>query len=783
MFFRILKKDLKRKRTMNIILLIFVILSVMFSASSVNNMVTVFNGSSYYFEKAGMSDYYIIAMEPDGTDVMSETLKKESCVTDFRKESAITATSENFFRNGKVLLDFNNAVSIMPVDGAKINYFDSDNQIIDTVEQGKAYLSGYLPREANLNPGDTFEVKIGETKLTLEFIGSHKNITFDPKLLINQADYERLCQDSAAKEALSGIYYINSNDIGALEKAAVNFSNVSYSISAELVNTYYFMDMLVAGMLLIVGICLILVSFVALRFTIGFTISEEFREIGIMKALGLRNSSIRGLYLVKYLGIAVIGAVIGYFSSIPFGKILLASVSENMVLGNDSTVLIGILCSLAAVAVILMFCWRCTAKIKKLSPVDAVRSGQTGERFRKKSMMHLGSSKLGTTGFLALNDVLSSPKQYGIITAVFTICLLLVMILANTANTVKSEQVLYLFGVTESEVYYLGDTTSVLKVMNGQMTYEEVLDQIEKKLKDNNMPGNAFVEELYQLPISHGDEEFILTFQICKETKASDYPYTAGTPPMREDEIALASPAAERLGVKIGDTVTLTINGEKRKCIVTALFQSLYNLGEIGRLHESVTVPNNESYGALPYQINFDDHPDSAEIAGRVEKLKDIFDDEQVYDVKEYCKDASGIVEIVNGVKYLVLAISIIIIIMISVLMELSFISKEKSEIALMKATGFSSRSVIAHHSARFCVVAVIASLIGVILCFPLTKLTIDPVFAMMGVENGGISYKIEPFEVFAVYPLVILAVTLAGAFLTSLYTKTIKASDTASIE
>ncbi len=38
MFLRILKKDIKRKKNMNIILLIFVILAVTFMASSANNL-------------------------------------------------------------------------------------------------------------------------------------------------------------------------------------------------------------------------------------------------------------------------------------------------------------------------------------------------------------------------------------------------------------------------------------------------------------------------------------------------------------------------------------------------------------------------------------------------------------------------------------------------------------------------------------------------------------------------------------------------------------------------
>lgn len=45
MFFRILKKDLKRKKTMNIILFAFILLATMFVSSGLSNVVAVMNGT------------------------------------------------------------------------------------------------------------------------------------------------------------------------------------------------------------------------------------------------------------------------------------------------------------------------------------------------------------------------------------------------------------------------------------------------------------------------------------------------------------------------------------------------------------------------------------------------------------------------------------------------------------------------------------------------------------------------------------------------------------------
>ena len=47
MYLNILKKDLKRKKAMNVILLIFIILATMFVASGLNNVFTVINGTDF----------------------------------------------------------------------------------------------------------------------------------------------------------------------------------------------------------------------------------------------------------------------------------------------------------------------------------------------------------------------------------------------------------------------------------------------------------------------------------------------------------------------------------------------------------------------------------------------------------------------------------------------------------------------------------------------------------------------------------------------------------------
>ena len=395
MFFRILKKDLKRKKTMNVVILLFIILSTLFVSSSVNNITAVVGGLDSFMEKAGAPDYVILEEEKGGVPI-EECLSGAEGIKDCRTEHMIFVNEDFFERDGKRLLRYDSSMFIMPFGEAKLKYFDENNKEITSVNKGDVYIHAYFADKAGLKKGDKFDIVFDDLRITVRYAGIVKDAVTgsemfgNPRFILSDEDYALITADEKRIEGLRlNLHFIDTDNNKAVSRAISDNQNVGFNGDISLLKKTYIMDMMTAMILLIVSVCLILISFIVLKFTIGFTISEEFREIGVMKAMGLKNSSIRALYLTKYIGIAVIGAFIGCLAGIPFGNMMLKSISRKIVLESDNSVLLGILCSIGVVLLIILFCWRSTAKIKKLSPIDAVRSGQTGERFRKKGVMRL----------------------------------------------------------------------------------------------------------------------------------------------------------------------------------------------------------------------------------------------------------------------------------------------------------------------------------------------------------------------------------------------------------
>lgn len=786
MFWRILKKDLKRKKTMNIILLMFVILCSMFAAAAANNIIAVTGGIEHYFDVADVPDVNV-QMFNSGESDFEEKIGGLASVKEIRTEHWLCVSSSKYFRyNGKELDNFTNAAYLLSDREMAVNYFDENNHIIESVDKGCFYASASFLQDIDIKEGDEVELTVGNSHLTLKFMGQFKGAlfysgkTFAPYLILNSADYDCLDEDEATHIMNCGQLCINTSEIDEIRELAKNYDGVYIRTRKECKDIYLY-DMLFAYFLMVISIVLMFTAFVVLRFTIGFTISEEFREIGVMKAVGIGSGSIRSLYIVKYLAIAVTGTMIGYFCSVPFGDMMLKTVSKNIVLGGESSTLMGLLSSGLVVIVILLFCYGCTRRVNKLSPIDAVRNGQTGERFRKRSLLRLGNSKLPQAIFFPANDVLSSPKQFSIITVVFTLCILLMTIMSNFELTLKSEKLLRFFDVPSSEAHII-DSEIMGEVMIDQSTHKTIIADIEKLLADNGMPGKCTMTIGAQFETSHEDKTETVNFRVMKGETNDTFYVDEGSAPQKKDEIVVTAGTLDNLGAEIGDRVTAVINGKEYEFMITGTFSSFVNTTNAAFLYKDFDLGHQKASNVMGVQIHFDGSPDKEQINQNIEKLRSLLETDKVYSTSDYINNFTGMSDTLKATKKMMMIITVIVTALIVILMERSFLSKEKSEIALMKAVGISDSSIVEQHTLRFVIVSVIACIVSTAVLMPISNVMMNWIGNMIG-DISGLQCDFDALEIFVVCPAILIGVTAIGSFLTALYTKTIKASDTASIE
>ncbi|MCM1382423.1 MAG: ABC transporter permease, partial [Muribaculaceae bacterium] len=500
MYLNILKKDLKRKRAMNVILLVFIILASMFVSSSVNNIISVVSALDNYFDMAGVPDYVAgITNKSSDRDVRG-TLENASAIDEFRTEEMFYMSQSNIIRDGEPLNASAGSQILQSDRDLAVNYFLDDESILENVPRGKVYATHFAEKNTGLKAGDKISIEIEGVSREFTFAGSIKDAALGAQMngitrfIINAEDFDEYMSNETVKNMYGGqFFYIFTAD---LDKTLSQISDISgcfiLSADRETLKFSYIFNIMVTGVILVVSLVLIIISFVVLRFTIIFTLSEEFREIGVMKAIGIRDIKIRGLYLVKYSALSVVGAAVGLALSYPFGEMLMSLSTDAIIINSDNVSFINVICAVFVAAVILLFCLGCTGRVGKMTPIDAVRNGQTGERFRKKSLMSLGKSKLGGTAFLAANDIVSSPKRYGIITFTFFLCMSLLIILSNMAASLKSAELLKYFGLADCHVLAdIGDDNVPFMTEGGREKLEKYLEDMEQSLAENGMPAEC----------------------------------------------------------------------------------------------------------------------------------------------------------------------------------------------------------------------------------------------------------------------------------------------------
>lgn len=795
MFWRILKKDLKRKRAMNIILLVFIILASMFMSSGVSNIITVTTALDRYFEMADVPDYWAMSENKSTDKDICGTLENASAIDEFRTEEFVRMSQSNITRKGEPLNDSNVNLILVLQSGRDMgmNYFPDDGSILKSVPKGKIYASRFTEKNMGLKVGDKITVKIEGVSREFTFAGGFKDAVLGSELMgikrfiINGEDFDEYMSDETMKNMYGGKFlYIHTADLDkALSQIADISDSFTFASEADILDQAYIFDMIIMGLILAVSIILIIISFAVLRFTIAFTLSEEFREIGVMKAIGIRNIKIRGLYLTKYFAISVVGAALGLILSYPFGKMLLNYSSESIIIDSGNNGFINIGCAVLTAAVILLFCLGCTGRVSKMSPVDAVRNGQTGERFRKKSVMSLGKSRLGTTAFLAANDIASSPRRYAVIILTFFLCTSLLVILSNATASLKSGKLLKYFGEADCHaVADIGDEAMKFMTGDGHERVEKYLEDMEQTLAENGMPAECMTEYYLYPMIRYGENESKTAILQGTGTTMDMYEYSEGTPPQDSGEIAVTTILAKKLGAEIGDTVTVSYpTGETAEFIITALYQAIVNQGISVRVHTDCDINYTMAAGSPGTQIKFTDDTDDKEVLRRIEKIKELYPEfSSVKTAGETVSDLTGVGGAIDAVKKMSAVLTVILAALIAVLMVRSFIAKEKAEIALMKAIGMRNTKIYGQYTLRFFISAAAAVLIAELLGMTLTKLCFDPIFRSMGLEMG-VEYVQNPVEIYAVFPVIVLAATVVSAFFTSLYTRRIKSSDTANIE
>lgn len=780
MFFRILKRDLKNKRGINVILFLFMILAVLFVSSSVANIAVISNATAYCMEKGRVGDVYICTRQEEGSDPISDWLDGSSLVQHYTKEEGCLIENTDIISfggrtngEGSEKYDNDSIIMLCPQWQEHMLMFDSQDELA-AVKPGEIGMLQKEMNKNNLNPGDELTLHFGGTEKTFTLTEAIQDPAFGgdfvgmTRFLISGEDFQEIRQKNAK---IIWNYNVEVTNQDAFMQAFNREGfQVIITIEKELLEFSYVMPLLTAGVLIVAGICLIIIAFLILRFTIMFTLAGEYKEIGIMKAIGVRAFTVRKIYLVKYAALILTAAVIGCILSVPISNAMLDTVNENMMMEHAGAAWeLNLLCAAAVALMVLVMCYWSTGRLKKFTAIEAIHSGMSGERFRTKSVVRLHRCRmLPTSCYMAVNAILSDFKRYIVLILVFTLGIILIILPMNVLTTMVSDEMVKAFALDTTADFFM-DTGTITTAYTDRETGKRTLNEVESKLKEKGYECHLNVLVFYS--VSYCTQDEALFYQGLSYTPiGSDGTFIeliSGTTPAAENEIALSEKLMKKLEVNIGDTIYAKIGGQKRPLLVTGSYQNYMQMGVSAFISERADLSGMTASGAYVIQAKMAGGTDDRTQKELIAALRQDFPDYTFYDAGEAMGTQLGSTsDQIASVKWVVVGLVAVVNILITCLMMRIFIAGEKTEIALLLGLGCSRRAVRAQHTIRIGIVMVFGILLGIAVSVVLNPLIIRPVFGMMGADY--IKIQVNVFEAYLFYPVLMLAVISAAAYLST---------------
>lgn len=769
MFLKILKRDLKRKKAMNVILFIFMLTASILIAGSTNLMYSTLTAVDYFIQKSKVADVISLTFyDQKVIDAIDGWSRESRIVSGYEKEDAVIIDEKKLTASTGKLLK-NTGVLVIMRKPQKYNLiFDKEGENFE-VRPSQAAVPVSIQKKLGLSVGDRLTVEVNGYQKELTISCIFKDAVFGSeimsykRIILNDTDFADLYENSTEKEQLN-LWGMSKADGYTDKDLSKDFSSLSLPtetiMTKDEMGTVYLFDMLMAAIMILISIFLILISFLILRFTIVFTVTEDYKQIGVMKAIGLKSRNIRKLYSVKYFALSAVAGLAGFIASLPASGLMKKNIGEYILLKETRlNLIIAIFSVIAVILITVLFCNLTAGRIRKISAIDAIRQGNTGERFKNTKKLKLHRRKrMRLPMFLALNDIVSDLRKFIILIITFILGTAIIIIPNNIITTLSSDKTITLFGFSDSDFYirddFLGNQQEAIRRM------EELKREFEAKGFDVKLRADLNTNG----KIDTGDQSdriVVLSFQGIG-IKTEEFDYLEGSAPVLPNEIAVTEKVADALDIGIGDRVECEVQNISKEYIVTALFQSFNNLGNNVRMPEKYSA---EEGTATSITISGCFTGTAKEKNEQFNKLKEAFPELAIRTGKEVVSSFIGnLTDQIGLLKNSILLLVVGINFLITTLLLRMLISKEVPEIAILKSIGFHNRAVRGWQIIRLGIVLAVSILIGTVLANTTGNIVSAGVFETMGVTR--LKLMIEPLEVYLIYPVLLYVITMLAVVL-----------------
>ncbi|QNU07407.1 FtsX-like permease family protein [Peribacillus butanolivorans] len=760
MFLKMVKNDFVRQKIVTISVFVFITMAVLLGASAINNIANLIQSMSDLQERAVPADItQMHSGEFDQAEIDKFTEEQRENIAMQETMVLLTLDGSNIhFGNNQTMAGTVQDISFV-VQNKKFDFImDLDNKKLDVTE-GEVAVPIYFMQQYDLKIGDTITVKSGEYEN--EFVISdyardyemNSSLTSSKRFVINQADYnEMLLKQAGELEYLIEFKLHENGDSQGLQTAYIEGGLPANgpTVGGKIFLMFNAMsDAAVAMVIILISFLLIIIASLCIRLTFLATIDEDLREIGVMKAVGISKKDIKKVYLNKYRVMSVVAGIIGYLLS--FAVVNLFNGNMRLYISSDLSgnlkYVLSLIAPLLVYFMIVMYSKKVLKRIDKISAVEALRKDSMERGKNQKYSFPLLKNKFFSTNiYMGLRDVWKRFKLYRLLFFIFIVCTFIVILPINIYNTMNSPEFSTYMGIGKSDMRIdLRRTDSIT----------EDFKKLQEELKNDSDIEKyaAYITSSYQVKNAESWD-----YMNIETGDFSVFPlnYLEGRALEGEGEISLsfANASKDGLNKNVGDKVSVKVGGEEKNLKVTGIYQDITNGGKTAKAHTSLGV-NDE---AVLWYIVYMDVAQGVDIREKMEYYQNAYDSAQVNDIKEYTRQTLGnIIDQMSTVVIGAFAIAVIIAVLITALFLRMLLSKDMSQIAIMRSMGLTSKNIKHQYMAGTMMVLILGIIVGVLASNYLGELLVSMTMSTMGAAK--IEFVHVVWQTWLLCPLVLIVV------------------------
>ena len=505
------------------------------------------------------------------------------------------------------------------------------------------------------------------------------------------------------------------------------------------------LPMVFIAIVLAFAFIMFVIALVIIHFSVKNFIMLNMKNTAIMEASGYTVRELVLILLVQLLLVAglgcIAGLVLGALILDPAGAIILATLGLSWNQPVDIVIAAAVFAGIClVVALLTIFLGR---EYKKTSVLDALHGGAAAKAGRK-NLFSFEHTALPIPFTLALKETFG--KFGSKLGTVFIMAIL-------------SISTIFGFGMVDS---YARDTAGILNLA-GIFDCDAEAEGSETMMKT--------IEAMSTVDSVYGDTWYAFNYTVGKRVSSittrafTDTSHIVGGSmleggwPENENEILLASAAADTLNAKLGDKVTIK-NGDKEESFrVCGLCQTMNNMGMMAYIttsgYERVAPPASE------YNIWINLKPGKT-FAEFKEEFEEVYPDEEIADYREAARSTTGVVSAgMKAVAVFIASLTILIVAFVEALIIRAQITREWRNLGVSKALGFTSGQLIRQTMLSNMPAIAIGIIIGLILSPASGRNLMKSAFSIFGFRKAV--FNVLPMS-YILTALIISGIAMATA-------------------